>query len=678
MKRGVSTSSTVDARPFADARRASARYLFWGFVWLAVVLVGLKAYYLGSIGALGSDTRSRYLSWLTATSSNDVVFALATWSLGGASLLMVGRWKAGRRIVLGGFLLFSAFACLYAVANITMFGLFGGFLTYPLLELVGDIRMVRSSLVAHLTPRVSLGLVGVPAFYIGLVVVTEKAVALRSIRRWRTAVIAGACCAIVWAVCGEYVYAREWRTRQDRRIAENSHWVLASSWWRTLHGSGSVRLVDRFAPTDLLDFEPPGTQAAPPTLVRAASTRRGAMERSLQRPPNVILLVLESVAARWTSLGGNQYETTPALRAEAAQSLVFDSFYAHIGRSSNSLAAMLLSAYPKFSFRDLTEEYPRLPGTSLAASFGARGYRTAFVTPSDLSWAGWDSFLAGRGFGEVRDFHRLPCSEPVSSWGVEDRCMVDDMLRWIDEEPNRPFFLMGWSQQTHHPYEPTPGVPLLQLKREPVADQNAFERYLNVLHETDRHIGRLFEALRRAGLDKDTLVVVTGDHGQAFGYPHDSYMQGRTVYEEDVHVPLMFWYPRLYRVAARSKTIGSHVDIAPTIAELTGLPIAPDWQGRSLFDARRAPRAYVYVAEDQFRLGVREGNWKYIFDLREGVDELYDLDRDPTEQRNLARLEPERCARLRQRLAAWTEANRRHYEGLSQPAKSPDDRRVGS
>ena len=256
--------------------------------------------------------------------------------------------------------------------------------------------------------------------------------------------------------------------------------------------------------------------------------------------------------------------------------------------------------------------------------------------------------------------------------------MVDDMLRWIDEEPNRPFFLMGWSQQTHHPYEPTPGVPLLQLKREPVADEYDFERYLNVLHETDRHIGRLFEALRRAGLDKDTLVVVTGDHGQAFGYPHDSYMQGRTVYEEDVHVPLMFWYPRLYRVAARSKTIGSHVDIAPTIAELTGLPIAPDWQGRSLFDARRAPRAYVYVAEDQFRLGVREGNWKYIFDLREGVDELYDLDRDPTEQRNLARLEPERCARLRQRLAAWTEANRRHYEGLSQPAKSPDDRRVGS
>jgi len=77
---------------------------------------------------------------------------------------------------------------------------------------------------------------------------------------------------------------------------------------------------------------------------------------------------------------------------------------------------------------------------------------------------------------------------------------------------------------------------------------------------------------------------------------------------------------------------------------------------------RRAPRAYFYVAEDHFTLGVREENWKYIFDLREGTDELYDLSRDPTEQHNIAAAQPERCARLRQRLAAWADANRRQYD----------------
>ena len=125
---------------------------------------------------------------------------------------------------------------------------------------------------------------------------------------------------------------------------------------------------------------------------------------------------------------------------------------------------------------------------------------------------------------------------------------------------------------------------------------------------------------------------------------------------------LVIWSPRLYRTATHVSTIGSHVDLAPTIAELAGLERAADWQGRSLFDAAHPPRAYFYVAEDSFTLGVREDRWKYSIDLRDGTEELYDLARDPSEQQNLWRQEPELCARLRQRLAAWTEANRKRYE----------------
>ena len=72
-------------------------------------------------------------------------------------------------------------------------------------------------------------------------------------------------------------------------------------------------------------------------------------------------------------------------------------------------------------------------------------------------------------------------------------------------------------------------------------------------------------------------------------------------------------------------------------------------------------RTEMYAeAEDEFKLGIREGDWKYIFDLRSGTDELYNLAADPDEQHRVTG-EDARAARLRQRLAAWAEANRRHY-----------------
>ena len=629
-----------------------------GTVLLACTLIALKASYLGPPPA-GWAAAWRYTRALAATSSLDVVFALVLWAAGVAALAATWRRPRLKRTVLAAFLATAALAALYAVASVVMFGIFGGFLTYPLLTLVGDVRMLRSSVTLHLTPGVVAGLVLLPAFYIAAVLASGRIP--RRPARTIGVRLASLALLLAWVVAGHYAYEREWTTRQDRRIAENAHWVLASSVVRSAVSDDTISLGGGFIDGDLGDFAPPLPPARDRVRPARLVTRGGRSIAKPQAPPNVILVVLESVAARWTSLGNARYQTTPTLTAETGHALVYDNFYAHIGRSSNSLAAILLSTYPKLDFQDVTEEYPELAGTSLASTFRERGYRTSFVTSSDLSWAGWDSFIAARGFERVRDYHDLTCGEPVSSWGVEDRCMVDDMVQLVHEPHDRPFFVMAWSQQTHHPYEPSPGTRQLSLLREPVPYQYDVDRYLNVLHETDAQLARLFAAVREEGLADNTLIVITGDHGQAFGYPHDSYAQGRTIYEEDVNVPLMLWFPPRFQTAVRQGVIGSHIDLAPTIAEVAGLPPAPDWRGRSLLDASHPPRAYFYVAEDHFRLGVREGAWKYIYDLREGTEELYRLDLDPTEQRNVAPAERARCTRLRQRLAAWAEANRRQY-----------------
>jgi phosphoglycerol transferase MdoB-like AlkP superfamily enzyme len=489
----------------ADRRRLATRDLFWTTVWLAFALVAVKASYLG----VAPGGPGHYLRSLAAISYVDVLFAAFVWIAGRVALILTGDRRLATRVVSLAFVWVSALCCLYAAANVLVFGVFGGFLTYPLLALVGNVRMLRSSVAALLTRRAVAGLVCFPLAYVVLVRTMVRRMPHGKGPWWLRHEVALALLLGVWVIFGQQAFATEWASRQDRQIAENPHWVLISSWWQVVSGGGTVRMADSFAAADLTDFDPigprPSSPSPSPVLRRTLTGAQRVLKVVPRRPPNVILIVLESVAARWVSLNGGLYDTTPMLAAESTRSLSFDSFYAHIGRSSNSLAAMLLSIYPKLDFRDLTEEYPRLAGTSLAAVFRDRGYRTGFVTPSDLSWAGWSTFLTGRGFGDARDYHGLSCSEPLSSWGVEDRCMVDGMLQFIDQDPTHPFFLMAWSQQTHHPYEPTPGVPLLDLQRERVTDDYDLGRYLNLLHETHRHPARLSEGIRRAALRREPL-----------------------------------------------------------------------------------------------------------------------------------------------------------------------------
>src|SRR5262245_7848783 len=113
-----------------------------GAVLLACTLVAVKAYYLGPPAAWSSA--GQYARALTATSSLDVVFALVLWAAGVTAVLATWRAPRLRRVVLAAFLTTAALAALYAVASVVMFGIFGGFLTYSLLTLVGDVRMLRS------------------------------------------------------------------------------------------------------------------------------------------------------------------------------------------------------------------------------------------------------------------------------------------------------------------------------------------------------------------------------------------------------------------------------------------------------------------------------------------------------------------------------------------------------
>jgi arylsulfatase A-like enzyme len=161
-------------------------------------------------------------------------------------------------------------------------------------------------------------------------------------------------------------------------------------------------------------------------------------------------------------------------------------------------------------------------------------------------------------------------------------------------------------------------------------------------------------------LADDTIVIITGDHGEAFGYPHESYGHSGKVHQEDVHVPLIMWSPKLFSNTARSQTIGAHVDLSPSILDLLNQPLPQSWQGHSLFSPTHPQRAYFYGAVDNYYFGVREGNLKYIYNATLGRDTLFDLAADPLEQNNISASHPDQSRRLRQRLAAWLAYQSKH------------------
>jgi hypothetical protein len=146
-------------------------------------------------------------------------------------------------------------SCLYALASVLFFNVFGGFLTYPLFALVGDVHMLRSSVEAQVSTSTLLALAGLPLVYLALVAGTIRWMPIDRGSRWRPRVAALAIL-IVWVFAGQRSFARDWTTRRDRQVAANAEWVFAASWWEAVAGDGAVRMAGSFQSEDLSDFEP--------------------------------------------------------------------------------------------------------------------------------------------------------------------------------------------------------------------------------------------------------------------------------------------------------------------------------------------------------------------------------------------------------------------------------------
>lgn len=625
--------------------------VFWVTLVLGWVCVIAKMTHVTVPAEWTPQNREVYLRNIVVISASDALYATALGLVAWPLLHMARRRRRLQAILWACFVAIAFASVVFAIVSVKVFHYLRMPLSYPLLYLANDTKNMRSSVMHYATPGAVVALLAVPLAFAALAWAAVRwNVRPPGGRRWGWVWPAALLVLVVnWVVYAQVHIHGRWANRDDIRVVDNPHYELAKSFVVEWIGAGSVKFDEPYPESHLADFRTVaerGGDAAKPT----PGIPRG--------PKNVIVVIMESVGTQHLSLYGSPFRTTPRLEREAQHALVFDGYYSHITNTANSLVSLLLSVYTEpLDYREVTVENPRIPGHTAASVLKQRGYRTAFISAGDNEYSNQHAFLKDRGFDDVWDYRQsgFPLRDAFT-WGVHDAAMVDMVLKWLDANPGKPFCIYSWTQGTHHNYEPYPGQEEIDFK----VDEKKWKgmswdlgRYLNSLHEADRQIGRLLDGLRSRGLADDTIVIITGDHGEAFGWPHASYGHSGKVHEPDVNVPMIIWSPGLFRNEPRRRTVGAHVDLSPTVLDLLNVDLPPTWQGRSLLSPDHPNRAYLYGAMDDKILGVREGPYKYILNVNRGRDALHDLAADPLEQTNLAQEKPEVARQLRTRLAAW-------------------------
>jgi choline-sulfatase len=377
-------------------------------------------------------------------------------------------------------------------------------------------------------------------------------------------------------------------------------------------------------------------------LARAAAPAPPVSKSHL---PCVILITLDTTRADRMGFLGSKRGLTPHLDALARESVVFTHAYSQVPLTTASHATILTGTYPQFhQVNDfavpLAVDLPYAPYI-----FRGNGYYTAafvgsLVLDPETSSApgferGFDTYDAG--------FHRRRQDEDryhsIERRGDE---VVAHALPWLRAHKKGPFFIWVHLYDAHDPYDPP----------EPYKTKYAAEPYDGEIAYVDSAVGKLLDQLRTLGLYDGSLIAVMADHGEALGQ-HGETTHGIFLYDETIHVPLLFKLPREQSAGSLVDTRAGLVDVLPTILQSVGIGVPAQVQGESLLALLQTLGSKTAttktVAQDRPAYSEsdyphRTFGWSSLRSMRTGkylfveapTKELYDQSADPNAEHNLS------------------------------------------
>lgn len=506
--------------------------------------------------------------------------------------------------------------------------------------------------------------------------------------------------------------------------------VGSASWlmWRALRRVAPVRSPLGHAPlAGAAALSVLGAAIYPPATASLGNLGAAAAPSAVQRP-NVVLVVWDTVRADHLSVYGYERDTTPFLREFARGATLYRRAWSTGDMTLISHASLFTGLYGTTHGAHPADPDQNPEGdfgsplagdrVTLAEVLGSTGYRTAGLVANHVYLS--EAYGLHQGFryyevsapfwGRQRPFFlRQPLRTTLVRWfkpegggrefsdaaGINRRAfaILDRMAR------AQPFFLFVNYMDAHGPY--TPPAPfdrmfdsssggsgpdltekteeVLALERSLTVEERAYfvARYDGSIAYLDSEFRRLVGKLRGLGLYHNTLIVLTSDHGEAFGRRHHL-THGMSVYENQARVPLLIKYPG-QRAAVTVGQPASLVDVFPTVLEASGVRAPRPVEGVALRNLERAgtrvlyaesfPKASLLQLHPRFRRVERAAiRWPYklIVDSR-GKRELYNLESNPAETRNLYSQEPAVAASLLGELERRFAGTRRRPAGRSDP-----------
>jgi arylsulfatase len=431
-------------------------------------------------------------------------------------------------------------------------------------------------------------------------------------------------------------------------------------------------------------------------LVLLAACGGSEPEPELERP-DVILITSDALRADHLSVNGYPRATSPELDDFAGKALHFTDAVTVIPKTGPAFATMFTGRHPqehgvRSNFGAIPESLP-----VLAERLRDLGYRT-------VAFVGNPVLRPAKGYARGFDHYQL--FDGKRSDGVTT---LNDAFRdWVlDNTWDRPAFVWIHYMDPHGPYTPPEEILRQYLDDElggsdervaldpeslPSANANkvlgvvpAYQRlgdedrvavyvarYDAEIRNMDAAFGMLISFLRKQGLYDGSAIVFVSDHGESLG-EHDFYFEhGWFAYEPSLRVPLMIKQPGQTKGHKVDRQV-SILDLWPTLLSLAGVSVGREVVGVNLCGAI-ASREELIESSDRYPdkfYGVRASGWKYLIREGDGAEELYDLDDDPGELRNLAEREGERLAELRE--VCKTALDRARATAVPQATGLPDD-----